>query len=65
MIRLVSLPLIALATTAAFTPLPLPGTCSEWVSQTGPIRWRMCTDPQNQQYCESKEGRRIMRIACP
>ena len=65
MIRLISLPLIALATTAAFSTLPPPGTCSGWVSQTGPFKWRMCTDAQNQQYCEAKEGSRITRIACP
>ena len=64
MVRLMLLPLIALAT-AAYSPLPPPGTCSAWISQPGSIWWRMCTDLQGHQYCEAREGSRIWRIACP
>jgi hypothetical protein len=44
---------------------PAPGTCGPWVPQTNGTKWRMCTDVQNQQYCELKTGSKVTRIICP
>jgi hypothetical protein len=60
--RLLALALVALGSTGA---LPAPGTCGPWVPQPDMTQWRMCTDTQNNQYCEFRDGGRITRIECP
>ena len=62
MSRLGALALILLTTTAS---LPPPGSCGPWVDQTNGTEWRICTDGQNQVYCEMKKGRTISRFVCP
>ena len=39
--------------------------CSDWISQTNGVSWRICTDAQNQRYCEMMKGAKISRIVCP
>ena len=60
--RLFLLTFIALGVSAQ---APAPGTCGPWVPQTNGTKWRMCTDLQNQRYCELKTGSRITRFDCP
>jgi hypothetical protein len=60
--RIFALGLVALSLSAA---VPAPGTCGPWVPQTNGTRWRMCTDLQNQLYCELKMGSKITRFVCP
>jgi hypothetical protein len=39
--------------------------CGRWVPQTNGTSWRICTDVQNQRYCEIKAGGQIKRMVCP
>ena len=39
--------------------------CGPWVPQTNGISWRMCTDAQNNRYCEAKVGSQVKRMVCP
>jgi hypothetical protein len=57
--------LLGLAAVSLSGLAPAPGSCGPWVSQTNGTRWRMCTDFNNQQYCELKTGSRITRFICP
>jgi len=50
------------AVTIGNSPAP---TCGPWVPQTNGISWRICTDVQNQRYCEMDVGRQIKRMICP
>jgi len=59
--RVITLLAIAAVTVSARAPDP---TCGPWVPQTNGTSWRMCTDSNNQRYCELKSGQAITRFEC-
>ena len=59
--RVLTLLAIAALTVSAQTPNP---NCGPWVSQTNGTSLRVCTDSNNQRYCELKSGQKITRFEC-
>jgi len=59
------LTLLAIAALTVSAKAPDPANCGPWVSQTNGTKWRMCTDPNNQPYCELKAGSTVTRFECP
>ena len=56
---------VVLAVAALLTGNSAASTCGAWVPQTNGISLRVCTDAQNQRYCEMKERGKIIRVRCP
>ena len=44
---------------------PAGPACGPWIPQSNGIHWRVCTDAQNNRYCEMKSGSTIKRMVCP
>jgi len=57
--------LLAIAALTVSARAADPSNCGPWVSQTNGTKWRMCTDQNNQRYCEIKTGSVVSRFECP